>query len=146
MKSQINFFCETIFSIEIMLVSAFAFLSFVSRRPVTFIHVTLLLLHITFCKSLYWTLWKYFFLPSSNIFCTFSFICRLLRILSNFFYVCGWERVTNVCCSTGYLPSSDTKAVVYDKYTEICKQSDPPRMTVGETTFHNIWSSCVQHI
>ncbi|XP_070576723.1 uncharacterized protein [Ptychodera flava] len=45
-----------------------------------------------------------------------------------------------------YLPSCDTKAEVYDRYTESCQQSDPPRMAVGETTFRNIWSSCVPHI
>ncbi|XP_070556136.1 uncharacterized protein [Ptychodera flava] len=45
-----------------------------------------------------------------------------------------------------YLPSSDRFADVYNKYVDACNDCEPIKQHVGETTFRNIWLSCVPHI
>ncbi|XP_070552713.1 uncharacterized protein [Ptychodera flava] len=49
-----------------------------------------------------------------------------------------------------YLPSSDTKAEVYDKYTESCQQSDPPRMAVAQVNMRRshitLWKLAIQNV
>ena len=45
-----------------------------------------------------------------------------------------------------YLPSSESKMDVYNKYVEACRDCEPIRECVGETLFRNIWQSCVPHI
>ena len=45
-----------------------------------------------------------------------------------------------------YLPASETKLVVFNKYVEACNSYTPVRKSVGLTLFKSIWLSCLPHI
>ena len=45
-----------------------------------------------------------------------------------------------------YLPTSDTKLVVFKKYVEACNSYTPVRKSVGLILLKSIWLSCLPHI
>ena len=45
-----------------------------------------------------------------------------------------------------YLPASDSKLVVFNRYVDACNHCSPACQSVGLTLFKSIWNSCLPHI